>query len=162
MMREAFRRVYLRDLETAAREVEAYASDESLWARIPGLANSGGTLARHLAGNMRHFIGHLLGGSGYVRDREAEFSGTSMPRAAVAAELRSAAAEVDAAIDRFPPDQLAAPFPVTIANVQLTTERAMMHFVAHLAYHLGQIDYHRRMQDPAAQPIGAMTVDTLA
>lgn len=162
MMHDACRLVYLRDLETAAREVEAYPSDESLWARIPGLANSGGTLARHLAGNMRHFIGHLLGGTSYVRDRDAEFSGTPLSRKAVAAELRAAVTEVDAAMRGLAPDAMAAPFPVSIGNVQLSTERALLHFTAHFAYHLGQIDYHRRVQDPASQAIGAMTLAPLA
>lgn len=156
------RAVLLRDLDAAVREVEAYPSEESLWARIPGLTNSGGALARHLAGNMRHFVGHLLGGSGYTRDREAEFSGTVLPRAAVAAELRAAITEVDAALRALPGQRLATPFPAVIATVQLTTGRALLHFAAHFAYHLGQIDYHRRMQDPGAKAIGAMALDPLA
>lgn len=161
MTLDDIRLVLLRDIDAAAREVEAYPSDESLWAKIPGLTNSGGSLARHLAGNIRHFVGHLLGGSGYVRDREAEFSGTVLPRAAVAAELRAASAEVDAALRALPAARLAAPFPAVIATVQLTTGRALLHFAAHFAYHLGQIDYHRRMQDPGAKAIGTMTLDPL-
>lgn len=162
MTADSFRRAFCRDLETAAREVEAYPSDESLWARIPGLTNSGGTLARHLAGNMRHFVGHLLGGSGYLRDREAEFSGAPMPRPAVAAELRAAIVEVDAAMRALDDAALQAPFATKIANVQLSTELALVHLTAHFGYHLGQIDFHRRVQDPDAQPVGAMTLDPLA
>jgi hypothetical protein len=64
----------LRELVTLRKQIEAYPSDESLWKVVPGISNSGGTLALHLAGNLQHFIGAVLGSTGYIRDRDAEFS----------------------------------------------------------------------------------------
>lgn len=155
------RALFARDLAAAARMVAAYPSDEALWTTIPGTANSGGVLARHLAGNIRHFIGHVLGGSGYQRDREDEFLRHAHPRAQVAAELGFAAAECEAGLDALTPEALRRDFPVQIAGVTLTTEGALMHLATHLTYHLGQMDYHRRMLDPAAAPIGALPLDPL-
>lgn len=158
---DAIRTVLLRDLESVAREVEAYPSDEALWRAVPGIANPGGVLARHLAGNLRHFIGVVLGESAFVRNRDDEFAARGHAREAVAAELRAAAAEVAAALDALSPAALGAPYPTAVAGHTLETERFLTHLVAHLGYHLGQIDYHRRMQDAAAQPIGAMSIEAL-
>jgi hypothetical protein len=161
MLPDALKTVLLRDIEAAAREVEAYPSDEALWRVTPGITNPGGALARHLAGNLRHFIGHVLGGAPYVRDRDAEFGGRGLTRAAVAAELRDAAPEVGQALERITPSQLALPYPVQVAGHTVSTERFLIHLVAHLGYHLGQMDYHRRMKDPTAKPVGTMAVDAL-
>lgn len=158
---DALRTVLLRDIESAAREVEAYQSDEALWHVVPGITNSGGALARHLAGNLRHFVGNVLGGSAFVRNRDDEFGGRGHPRAVVAAELRSAAEDVARALDLLSPDVLAATYPSPVAGHTVQTERFLTHLVAHLGYHLGQIDYHRRMQDPAAQALGTMAIDRL-
>lgn len=157
------RAVLARDLEAAAREVEAYTSDESLWRPAPSVSNCGGVLARHLAGNLRHFIGAVLGHSGYQRDRDDEFRVPTplRPRAAVATELRAAAREVDAALAALPLAALSNPFPVAVQERRFSTLQFLLHLASHLGYHLGQLDYHRRMQDPAAQPVGAMALTEL-
>lgn len=166
-MLNALRVIHLRDLDAAAREVEAYPSDAALWRVVPGITNSGGSLARHLAGNMRHFVGHLLGKSGYVRDRDAEFAPSSLTRAEVAEELRAAAREVGAAFEKLAatPDAgaaaLAAPFPAQVMNKQFTTLQFLVHLTSHAGYHLGQLDYHRRMNDPAAKTADTMSFATL-
>ena len=163
----ALRLIYLRDLDAAAREVEAYPSDAALWQTQPGITNSGGSLARHLAGNMRHFIGHLLGKSGYTRHRDAEFAPSDLTREKVADELRAASREVDAALSALAskPDAgaaaLAAPFPTPVANKQFTTLQFLVHLASHLGYHLGQLDYHRRMTDPSAKTADTMSLATL-
>lgn len=155
------RAVLVRDLIAVAREVEAYPSDEALWRVLPGTTNSGGVLARHLAGNMRHFVGALLGGSGYFRDRTDEFSQRNLPRADVAAELRTAAHEVESALTVLPIERLSTPFPVAVQELRLSTQQFLLHLVAHLGYHLGQIDYHRRTQDAESAPVGAMSLGEL-
>lgn len=159
---DAIRVVLLRDLDAAVREVEAYTSDDALWRIVPGTSNAGGTLARHLAGNLRHFVGSVLGGTDFVRDRDAEFSGKALSRAEVAAELRAAAADVDASLRALDAEAFAKPYPRQVGGQTLRTDRFLVHLAAHLGYHLGQLDYHRRMQQPDAQPIGTMAVDALA
>lgn len=184
---DELRAVIVRDLDAAAREVEAYASDHALWRVVPGVTNAGGALALHLAGNLRHFVGHVLGGTAYVRDREAEFAVRAVPepaiasgpapvrgasdsvpgaypmlsRAVVAAELRAAAAEVDDVLRRLPPERLAEPFPSPPVGTSPRTAQFLVHLAAHLGYHLGQIDYHRRMTDPASGTVGTMSLKEL-
>src|SRR3970282_1758330 len=77
-----------RELRTIERELNAYRTEDQIWALPAGLPNSGGTLALHAAGNLLHFVGAVLGGSSYVRDRDAEFSRRGVPRAELIDGLR--------------------------------------------------------------------------
>ena len=72
--------VICRELKSIERELNAYQTEDQVWALPAGLPNSGGTLALHAAGNLRHFIGTVLGGGTFVRDRDAEFSRRNVPR----------------------------------------------------------------------------------
>ncbi|HJU84828.1 MAG TPA: DinB family protein [Holophagaceae bacterium] len=143
-MIEDLQRLFRRDLETLVREIELYPDDARLWAEVPGQPTSGGNLALHLVGNLRHFIGATLGGTGFVRHREAEFASKGLSRAALVAEIRSAAAEVEAALAALDPDRLDQPFPLEMGGGQLTTRRMLLHLATHLGFHMGQLDYHRR------------------
>lgn len=164
MFIDALRTVLLRDLDAVIREVEAYPDDASLWRSIPGLSNSGGMLARHLAGNLHHFIGLRLGTASYVRDRTEEFTSRAeppMPRAAVVAELRAAKDAVAIALQSLDERAIAADFPEPVAGHTLRTSRFLAHLVAHLGYHLGQMDYHRRVQSGGGITVGTMAIDQL-
>jgi hypothetical protein len=86
-MRKALRTLHLRDLDSFRREVELFPDDDVLWKTLPGITNSGGNLALHAAGNLLHFFGTILGGTGYIRDRNTEFSRRSGSRAEVVSEL---------------------------------------------------------------------------
>src|SRR5215210_3752066 len=97
------RHVYLRDISTLRRELELYPDDKSLWRAVPGLPNAGGTLVLHLAGNLRHFIGAQLGGTSYVRDREAEFSTRGLSREKLAREIDATIQEVSEALGQLDP-----------------------------------------------------------
>lgn len=149
--------VLARDLRAVAREVEAYPDDEALWRTAPGITNSTGTLALHLAGNLEHFIGAVLGRTGYVRDREAEFGTRDLTRAELRRRIDAAAEAVDATLTQLSPEQYAAEYPVPVGGRKLGTADFLVHLATHLAYHLGQMDYHRRIlvADPA-------TVDALS
>lgn len=158
---EALRRVFLRDLAALGREIESYEREPDIWACPPGVANSAGTLALHLAGNLRHFIGAQLGGTGYVRDREAEFRDRNIPRAALLAHAADAAAQVDRTLRGLDPARLAEPYPLEVGGVRPDTGTFLLHLAAHFAYHLGQIDYHRRLVTGSAQTVGAQAVPEL-
>jgi uncharacterized damage-inducible protein DinB len=166
-MHDALRLILLRDLDAAIREVELYASDDALWQTQDGITNSGGALARHIAANLRHFIGHVLGKSDYARNRHAEFAPSDLTRKQVAAELRAASREVDAALKALVASgdagaaRVAAPYPTPVANKQLSTQQFLIHLTSHLGYHLGQLDYHRRMNDPKATTADTMSFATL-
>lgn len=154
--------ILLRDLDTVRREVELYPDDETLWRELAGLPNTGGTLVLHLAGNLRHFIGATLGHSGFVRDRESEFSSRGLSREQIVAQVDATRAEVAAAFGRLSSADLERPFPLQVGGVGLSTGRFVLHVMAHLAYHLGQLDYHRRVATGDAASAGAMSFAPLA
>ena len=158
---EAIRRVLVRELRTVRREVEAYGSDELLWHDVPGLPNPGGTLALHLAGNIQHYIGAVLGRTGYVRDRDAEFSARGLTRAQVGERVQAAIEAVDATLGLLSAEAAAGPYPEAVVGRRPRTGEFLVHLAAHLAYHLGQLDYHRRMVGPGAGGVGAIALAEL-
>jgi uncharacterized damage-inducible protein DinB len=161
MLAQYLSAIILRDLQTLRRELEAYPEERDLWATPPGIVNSAGTLGLHLAGNMRHFVGAVLGGSGYVRNRDAEFSRRDVPRTELLAEVDAAIREVERALRDLPADQLAAPFPVPAGKVTVNTTDFLIHLVAHFDYHLGQVDYHRRLVTGQNTTVGAQAIPAL-
>jgi len=136
--------VLLREIDTVRRSVEAYPDDDSLWAAMPGVTNTGGALVQHIAGNLRHFLGHVLGGVGYTRDRDAEFGTRGATRAELAALMDETRKAVEATIPRLTDEVMSQLYPLPIAGRTVRTGDFVLHLASHLAYHLGQLDYHRR------------------
>jgi uncharacterized damage-inducible protein DinB len=143
--------ILLRDVRALRREIEAYPDDDSLWAVPGGISNSGGTLVLHLVGNLRTYVGQVLGGDGYERDRPREFSARGLTRAELLRDLDLTLAAVDRALPLLTADVLAAEYPLAIGAVRVNAQDFLLHVAVHLGYHLGQVDYHRRMvtQSPA-------------
>jgi hypothetical protein len=161
-MLDALSRIFRRDIATLRREVELYPDDASLWKPLLGMPNCGGTLVLHLAGNLRYLIGAVLGGGGYVRDRQAEFTRRDVTRAQLVEEIKAADAEVAAALRAFDPARLEQPYPVAVAGVTLDAATFLLHLSAHLAYHLGQLDYHRRAATGHGTSADAVSISALA
>lgn len=157
MTGSALAAVISRELRTIERELNAYPSDAQVWALPPGLPNSGGTLALHCAGNLRHFIGTVLGGGSYVRDRDAEFSRRDVPRAELIDGLRQADAAVRQTLGSMDPAKFAEPYPQPVANRRVNTGEFLAHLATHLAYHAGQLDFHRRVVTGDASGVGAVS-----
>lgn len=152
----AIRSILERDLSALRREVEAYPNERDLWREVPGLPNVGGTLALHLAGNVQHYLGAQLGGTRYVRDRPAEFARRNVPRSELLDEIEAARRAIRASLDNLPESRLSADFPEAIAGSKLATGEYLVHLATHFAYHLGQLDYHRRMVTGSNAGVGAM------
>ena len=150
-----------RDLRCLAREVDMFPDDASLWRTVPGVANSAGNLALHLAGNLRHFIGVVLGGSDFVRQREQEFSQREGTRAQVIAAVEAALAEAESALAALGPADLEAPFPVAVGGVSPPTGRFLLHLAVHLGFHLGQVSTLRRCLTGSPTPSDAMGLPEL-
>ncbi len=157
-MIDAIRRCMLRDLDGMLAELDGFPDDATVWAMPDGIANSTGTLALHLAGNLRHFVGAQLGATGYVRDRDAEFAHRGASRDELRALLGAARAEVDATLRALDPARLQEPFPIPLGHATVSTGQALAHLATHLAYHLGQADIHRRVVTGNRDPVGAMGV----
>ena len=137
-------RALLRDVAALRREIALFPDETSIWRTLPGIGNSAGTLALHIAGNLQHYFGAVLGGSGYRRDREAEFSRRDVPRAELLGGLDRGAEAVHVTLARVDEAVLQAPYPETVGGVTLPTERFLLHLATHLAFHLGQAGYLRR------------------
>lgn len=143
--------LFARDLQRLDTAVAAYATDEALWAIAGSVTNSGGTLCLHLCGNLRHFVGHVLGGLTYTRDREHEFGARALTRSELLAEVERTQHDVAYALARMTPDMFVAPFPLRVLDKDWNTDAFLLHLYGHLNYHLGQLDYHRRMSVQDAQ-----------
>jgi Protein of unknown function (DUF1572) len=145
MLLENLETIYLREVATLHRELGLYPDDASVWKELPGLPNSAGTLILHLAGNLQHFFGATLGKTGYVRNRDAEFTKRDIPRSELKKELEAANAGVNAGFANLTEAKLSQPFPAKFTDTEFSTQLTLLQFLSHLAYHLGQIDYHRRV-----------------
>ena len=135
-------RLFTRDLRRVAQEVQAFPTDESLWQTAPGVTNSAGNLALHLEGNLREYIGRQLGGIAYTRQRPLEFSTTALTRAEVAARIDAVRESVIPSLTTVDLDII---FPENVLGQPLTARQFVLHLLGHLNYHLGQIDYLRRI-----------------
>jgi hypothetical protein len=158
---ETVRVLLERELDAFTREIEAYPTDDSVFATPPGITNSAGSLALHCAGNLQHFIGARLGNSGYVRDRDKEFATRGLTRADLVAELARAKQAVHDALGARALSSIPSVFPDKVAGKTMTTEVFVLHLVAHLAYHLGQVDYHRRITTGDATTADTVSVSAL-
>jgi len=161
MLNKTLELLLVRELRAIKREIEAYPSDAAVWKTMPGVPNTGGTLALHVAGNIQHFIGSILGRDGFVRDREAEFARRDVGRHELLAGLDAAIASVQRTLPRMNEQSLTAPYPEPIARRRVGTSDFALHLIAHLAYHLGQLDYHRRAVTADATGIDAVSVREL-
>lgn len=143
---DAVAEVLGRDLERLEEEIKAYPDEESLWRPLPGVENPGGTLANHLAGSLLHHVGAVLGGSGYVRDRRAEFERRDMPRNQLLARIDRARVVVRDVLPELDEEKMAETYPEAPAEMApVDTGTFLIHLTRHLAYHLGQVNYHRRL-----------------
>lgn len=160
-MVEWLRRVFLRDLAALAAQVEAYLAEEDLWKPVPGITNPAGTLVLHLAGNLQYFIGAQLGGTGYIRDRDAEFATRDVSRSDLLAAVEQARRAVEAGLSRVAGGSLDEAYPMAFGDARPSVGQFLAHLVSHLAYHLGQIDYHRRVVTGQPSLPGMLSIQAL-
>jgi uncharacterized damage-inducible protein DinB len=145
MITEILSQLYQRDLDKLKIEIGQYADDEQIWAVPGGISNSGGNLALHLVGNLKHFIGAVLGKSGYVRDRDAEFASNNISKDDILNAIDETSEVVTSTLAKLSVEDLAAVYPIEVFGHPMTTEAFLIHLSTHLNYHLGQINYHRRL-----------------
>lgn len=145
MLNEVLKQLYTRDLDRLKSEVELYRDEAALWKTSGEISNSAGNLCLHVVGNLRHFFGAVLGESGYVRDRDAEFSSKGLPRTTLILGIEAALADVNATLDRLAAEDFEKTYPLEVFGHSMTTGYFLVHLATHLNYHLGQINYHRRL-----------------
>jgi uncharacterized damage-inducible protein DinB len=138
-------RLFDQDLDKLAEEIKLYPDDQSLWVVKEGIKNSGGNLCLHLAGNLQHFIGAVLGNSGYVRNRDAEFSLKNISKQKLLNEIDATKMAVKDTLEQVSKHELQKEYPIRVFDEAVTTEHFLLYLLSHLNYHIGQINYHRRL-----------------
>ncbi|WP_027378593.1 DinB family protein [Chryseobacterium daeguense] len=147
MLAESLKSLFTRDLNKLKTEIEAYKNEDIIWKVDKNILNSAGNLCLHLVGNLNHFLGAILGNSGYIRNRDLEFSLKNIPRAELIGQIEKTIEVVNSSLDNLSPDDLGKEFPVQALGYPMTTDYFLIHLIGHLEYHLGQINYHRRLLD---------------
>lgn len=144
-MNETFIALFSRDLKRLAREISAYSDETVLWQLAPGINNSAGNLCLHLLGNLNAYVGANLGHTGYVRDRENEFAAKNVSKADLLAGIDALKDVLAATLATLTDAQLADSYSEEVLGYPMTTHFFLTHLSGHLNYHLGQINYHRRL-----------------
>lgn len=139
--------LFERDLDRWTKEIESYGDEKNLWTTTGQITNSAGNLTLHLAGNLKHFIGKEIGGFDYQRNREFEFGGKDVSRSELLEEIGSCKHQIIVSLEGMDDSLLKADYPVEVFGHKMTYFYFLIHLSGHLNYHLGQINYHRRLLD---------------
>lgn len=144
MIAATFLEVIERDLGKLKEEIRMF-PDERLWVVQGDIKNPAGTLALHLTGNLKHFIGAILGNTGYMRERDKEFSEKNVPKEKLLEGLEEASAVVKKVLNGLPDEKVMQQYPIEAFGKASSTLYVLIQLAAHLNYHLGQVNYLRRM-----------------
>ncbi len=147
MLIPTLQKLFKRDLDKLGAEIAAYSDESNTWKTSGDIANSAGNLCLHLIGNLNAFIGAVIGGSGYQRNRDLEFSLKDVPRAELMDMITATKKVVDESLGKLKEEDLEKEYPIMVFAEKMTTGYFLVHLIAHLDYHLGQINYHRRLID---------------
>ncbi|MDY7395323.1 DinB family protein [Aureibaculum sp. 2210JD6-5] len=146
-MNKELTELFARDLDRLKNEFENYSSDDNLWIIEQNVSNSGGNLGLHLIGNLNHFVGAILGNTNYIRERDKEFSDKNVPLNQILSKIDETKQMVIKVIGALSENELDKIYPINIRKEGMTTRQFLFHLYGHLNYHLGQINYHRRLLD---------------
>ena len=147
MLQETLISIFKRDLAKLKAEIEAYKTDSAIWLVETGIANAAGNLCLHLVGNLNTYIGAVLGKTGYVRQRELEFTLKNIPQQELVNKIENTIDMIDDVLSNLKEEQFDAEYPIIVFESKMSTEYFLIHLATHLTYHLGQINYHRRLLD---------------
>lgn len=147
MLIQTLKSLFHRDLKKLRDEISLYRQEENIWIVENSISNSAGNLCLHLIGNLQTYIGAEIGKTGYIRDRVAEFSLKDIPRSILLDKIDDTMTVVTNALDLLSEDQLEEIYPILVFEEKTTTAYFLVHLTTHLTYHLGQINYHRRLLD---------------
>lgn len=144
-MISSLQKIFQRDLEKLKAEILLYQSESAIWETKGKIANSAGNLCLHLIGNLNCYIGAELGKTGYVRDRPLEFSAKNISRTELVSKIDETIIVVTKTLEQLPATALEDEYPLLVLDQKTTIGYFLIHLAVHLGYHLGQINYHRRL-----------------
>ncbi|KFF06234.1 DinB family protein [Flavobacterium reichenbachii] len=145
MLIETLKSLFERDLKKLKLEIESYPEEAQIWAVDKNISNAAGNLCLHLIGNLNTYIGAEIGKTDYIRNRELEFSLKDIPKAVLIEKIENTILVVKSALDSLKEEDLEKNYPQIVFEKEMTTGYFLVHLATHLAYHLGQINYHRRL-----------------
>jgi uncharacterized damage-inducible protein DinB len=145
MLIETLKSLFNRDLNKLKLEIESYETESRIWEIDKNISNSAGNLCLHLIGNLNTYIGAELGKTGYIRNRELEFSLKDVHRSELISKIEATISVVNNTLDSLSKTDLELIYPQIVFEKEMTTGFFLVHLSTHLAYHLGQINYHRRL-----------------
>jgi uncharacterized damage-inducible protein DinB len=148
MLIETLKIVFNGDLHKLKTEIGLYKNEDRLWHIEKGIANSAGNLCLHLVGNLNTYIGAEIGKTNYIRHRELEFSLKNIPKAELLKKIEDTIIVVDESLDKITDDEMESEYPLLVFDKKTSTGYFLIHLATHLTYHLGQVNYHRRLLDP--------------
>jgi uncharacterized damage-inducible protein DinB len=147
MLLEILIKIFNRDLNKLKTEVQLYKSETNLWLVHKDVANSAGNLCLHIVGNLNTYIGAELGNTGYIRQRDLEFSLKHISRDVLLKQVDDTIIMIEKTLNKLSLEDLDKEYSLLVFKEKTTTEYFLVHLVDHLSYHLGQINYHRRLLD---------------
>ena len=147
MVIETLQKLFKRDLEKLKQEISLYGDEKNLWVIDRNITNSAGNLCLHLVGNLNTYIGAEIGKTGYVRDRDREFSQKNIPRDELVKMIEDTITVVANGLNKLKQEDLEKEYPLLIFKEKTSTGYFLIHLAVHLGYHLGQVNYHRRLLD---------------
>ena len=147
MVIETLQKIFKRDLEKLKQEIASYRHESNLWKVDKSIANSSGNLCLHLVGNLNTYIGAEIGKTGYVRNRDLEFSLKNIPQVQLVKMIEDTIVVVEDGLNKINEYDLEREFPLLVFKEKTSTGYFLIHLSVHLGYHLGQVNYHRRLLD---------------
>jgi len=145
MLKDTLIEIFERDLNKLKEEINFYKNERDLWIIEKEINNSAGNLCLHLIGNLNHFIGATLGETAFIRDRETEFSAKNETRQNLINEIEKTIETVKSSLNKISNDAFDKNFPVEKHGKVVKMDFMLLHLLTHFNYHLGQINYHRRL-----------------
>ena len=146
-MIQTLKTLFNRDLNKLKVEIESYQNESKIWYTEKTISNSAGNLCLHIIGNLNTYIGAQIGKTNYIRNRELEFSDKDVPKTVLVAQIEATIQTVNDALSLASEQDLKKEYPILVFETKTSTEFLLVHLTTHLAYHLGQINYHRRLLD---------------
>ncbi|MFC4165178.1 DinB family protein [Epilithonimonas zeae] len=145
MLSQTLNSLFERDLNKVIDELNLYQSESNIWQVEGNISNSAGNLALHLVGNLKTYIGKEIGKFDYVRNRDLEFADKNVLREKIVADLTDTIAIIRDSLKSVSDEDLKKEYPLLVLSGKTSTEYFLVHLATHLNYHLGQINYHRRL-----------------
>jgi len=145
MLSEILAEFYERDILKLKEEVDLFRNEENLWKTSGSVKNSSGNIVLHIIGGLNYLIGATLGQTEYIRNRDQEFIRKDVPRAELLSGLDELVPMVREILGKLTAQQMEDDFPIFFDRPKTSTSYVLVQLALHLNYHLGQVNYLRRI-----------------